>query len=166
MGTIDTGPTVAPLSARDRIRAAGARVTPARVRVMEVLSKASGALSHRDIERQAAENPLDRVTLYRVLEWLVAQGFAHKTVDAARISRFSIAVASTRHSRHAHFQCDRCGRVFCLDKAPIARPRLPAGFRFRDAEFSIRGECSECMRRARAGDAGSAQTAPGAQRVL
>ena len=59
-----------------RIRAAGARATPARVRVLELLSAAPSPLSHYDIEQSLGEGSLDRVTLYRVLDWMVEAGLA------------------------------------------------------------------------------------------
>jgi len=127
------------------IRTAGARATPARVRVLDLLHRANRALSHQDIESGLGSAALDRVTIYRVLDWLVETGLAHKTVDARRISRFSPATLQAQHDSHAHFRCDRCGRVFCLDAALPAPPRLPAGFRIRQLDLSVRGDCAQCV---------------------
>lgn len=128
----------------ETIRAAGARATPARIRVFDFLRAAERALSHHDIESGLGDGGLDRVTLYRVLDWLVEAGLAHKTIDARRVSRFSTAGALAQHAAHAHFRCDTCGRVFCLDAVRPARPRLPRGFRGGQVELSVRGECAQC----------------------
>ena len=65
----------------DRIRSAGARATPARIRVLALLTSAPVPLSHHDIEAALGDASLDRVTLYRVLDWLVASGLAVKRAD-------------------------------------------------------------------------------------
>ena len=55
----------------------------------------------------------DRVTLYRVLEWLVDNGLAHRVTDAQRVFRFSAADDTAKgHASHAHFRCEVCARVF------------------------------------------------------
>jgi Fur family ferric uptake transcriptional regulator len=125
------------------IRRIGARATPARVRVLRLLRAAPAALTHHQIEQSLGDLALDRVTLYRVLEWLVESGLAHRNTDAQRMYRFSAAAAG-EHAAHTHFRCDECGRVFCLDAAPPAPPSLPAGFSLSRLELDLRGRCARC----------------------
>lgn len=129
-----------------QLRERGARVTPARLRVLALLRGASKALSQREVEDAlAGEAPVDRVTLYRVLDWLVEQGFAHKFADEMRIFRFSAAShAGEQHGAHAHFVCDDCGKVFCLDEVQPAPPPLPEGFATTQVEYSVHGHCAAC----------------------
>lgn len=126
-----------------RIRATGARATPARVRVLQMLTAAPAPLSHHDIETALGADGLDRVTLYRVLDWAVESGLAVKSADARRVWRFALAAAG-EHGRHSHFRCDGCGRVFCLDAPAPVPPALPAGFALRRADYSLAGRCAEC----------------------
>jgi Fur family ferric uptake transcriptional regulator len=125
------------------IRRTGARATPTRVRVLSLLRTAPAALTHHEIERALGESVPDRVTLYRVLEWMVACGLAHRNTDARRVFRFSAAPAGA-HGAHSHFRCHDCGRVFCLDTAPPEAPRLPAGFSLSRIELDLRGRCADC----------------------
>ena len=129
-----------------QLRERGARVTPARLRVLALLRGASRALSHREVEEAlAGEVPVDRVTLYRVLDWLVEQGLAHKLADDMRVFRFSAASSADRpHGAHAHFVCDDCGKVFCLDDVRPEAPRLPEGFATTQVEYSVHGHCAAC----------------------
>lgn len=132
----------------DAIRAAGARVTPARVRVLALLQSTPGSLNHGEIEALLLKEPLpgiDRVTLYRVLDWLAEVGLAHKAADARGVFRFSAAKPDVEHAAHAHFRCTGCGGVFCLDTPPPAPPPLPEGFRLAGMELDIRGECARCV---------------------
>jgi Fur family ferric uptake transcriptional regulator len=120
------------------------RVTRARVRVLEMLLDAPHALSHGEIEAGlAGEISADRVTLYRILDWLVASGLAHRVRGEDRTWRFNAVVQGD--DRHAHFHCSRCGQVFCLvDLQPLEAPRLPDGFRLERADLSLRGLCPAC----------------------
>lgn len=120
------------------------RATPARVRVLDILLAAPHALSHAEVEaRLDAPDSPDRVTLYRVLDWLVSQGLAHKIAGDDRAWRFN-AVARENHG-HAHFHCNRCGQVFCLSELqPAFAFNLPPGYLYQKAELTIQGLCPRC----------------------
>jgi Fur family ferric uptake transcriptional regulator len=148
--------------ARDRVRATGSRVTAARTKVLAVLlqadGEAGGALTHTDVQRrlEAGGSPelLDRVTLYRVLEWLVDAGLAHRVSGPDRVWRFSAHPVS--HPMHGHFKCRHCERMFCLKESPAlgrtVRALLPEGFAGDDVELTVLGVCAEC--------AGAGRSAP------
>lgn len=122
----------------------GARATRARVAVLATLLAASEALSHHDVESRLPRGiDVDRVTLYRVLEWLTDQGLAHKLAGDDRVWRFS-SLGHNAASGHAHFQCSGCGRMLCLDEARVPAIRLPSGFRRRDVEVTVKGTCDAC----------------------
>lgn len=120
------------------------RATPARLHVLEVLLAAPHAMSHAEIEAglEASACP-DRVTLYRVLDWLVSKKLAHKIAGADRTWRFN-AVDRSNHG-HAHFHCTRCGQVFCLNELqPAFAFSLPPGYQYESAELRIQGICPRC----------------------
>jgi len=127
-----------------RVRATGERVTPARVRVLAALLRRGEAASHHELERGLAADAIDRVTLYRVLDWLLGQGLAHRISSADRTWRFT--AADRRHDAHAHFHCNRCDKVLCLDE--FKTPRLPApmprGFQAEGMEVTVKGLCAGC----------------------
>lgn len=137
--------TPPPLPA-ELIRAAGAKVTRGRVRVLEALHAARQPLCHAELESQlgAGEPGIDRVTLYRVLDSLVEHGLALKAVDTRGVFRFSATGVQRQHASHIHFRCTGCGGVFCLKAEPPPPPRLPRGFRLGEVEFDVRGTCADC----------------------
>lgn len=131
-------------TAERHIRAYG-RVTPARVRVLGLLLAADSALTHAELEARLAG--VDRVTLYRVLEWLVQHGLVHRIAGDDRVWRFSATPGAGVHNghEHAHFHCEGCGRTYCLDALrPVFALSLPAGFRCRAAELTLYGQCPRC----------------------
>jgi len=154
--------------AREAIRTQGARVTATRVRVLATLLDAVSALTHQEVfDRIGRAVSVDRVTVYRVLEWLVQSGLAHRIAGEDRVWRFSALHQSDHdhpthdghdgeahtHAQHGHFQCDACRRMFCID-APVGieqtLQRLPAGFEGRDVEMVVRGLCPACGKEAAA----------------
>jgi hypothetical protein len=78
---------------------------------------------------------MDRVTLYRILDSLVACGLALKAVDTRGVFRFSAAGAQRQHADHIHFRCTGCGGVFCLKAEPPPPPKLPRGFRLNEVAY-------------------------------
>jgi Fur family ferric uptake transcriptional regulator len=144
-------------SAPELIAACGGRVTRTRVAVLEVLQASAHPLTHDEIAGAlaGADLPHDRVTLYRALDWLVAQGIAQRLAGNDRAWRFE-AVHQSGH-QHAHFHCDRCGHVICLDNlSPAFAVALPDGFQLERAELVFHGACADCGRqRVSAVDPGS-----------
>lgn len=133
-------------AAEDAVRATGARMTRPRVMVLAVLLDAERALTHTEVEARLPRSAeVDRVTIYRVLEWLTAQGLAHKIAGDDRVWRFN-AAEHAHTGPHAHFQCSDCGEVICLEEAP-ARPalKLPSGYQPQRVELTIKGLCAHCV---------------------
>ena len=127
----------------DQIRRSGARATPARIRVLRLLREAPTPLSHAEIELQLGDMAIDRVTLCRVLDWLVDSGLAHKSADANRVFRLSPASVG-EHASHVHFRCEVCGGVYCLEASLPVVPALPPGFSLTHMNFDLRGVCARC----------------------
>lgn len=122
----------------------GATVTPARVRVLQLLLAADAAMSHQSLQQVAAASghPFDKVTLYRVLDWLTAQGLVHSVTGHDRVRRFSLM---NPHHAHAHFECSVCGRLFCLrGSLATAALELPPGFASDRVDITVHGRCAGC----------------------
>lgn len=144
-------PTPSPADARARalIGAHGGRATRTRIAVIEALWAGVHPLNHDEIVAalSAADVAHDRVTVYRALDWLVSQGIARRVAGGERAARFEICRDNDHH--HAHFHCDGCGQIVCLDEVPDARPpALPAGFAAKRTELVVHGACADCSPRA------------------
>ena len=124
--------------ARARLRATGERPTALRERALAALLEARQPLSHRELESKLV--PIDKVTLYRVLDWLVAQRIAYRVAGGDRVWRFG--VADPAHAEHAHFECSR---VLCLAEVPSRSlcVGVPRGYRLQKLELTTRGLCAD-----------------------
>jgi Fur family transcriptional regulator, ferric uptake regulator len=139
-------PTTSPQDrAAGLIVQAGQRPTAARIRVLSTLLGLKGGASHHDIDAAIPGAPTDKVTLYRVLDWLVVHGLAHKIISEDRVWRFRANDTRATAHQHAHFQCTHCDKVVCLENVPVSsKVPLPSGFRSEEAELTVRGVCDKC----------------------
>jgi len=130
----------------DYLRASGLRATRAAIAVLKALDAADLPQSHEELEAQTA--PIDRVTLYRVLDRLVATGLVQHIASSDRVGRY-VAVQSQASS---YFECTTCHRVMPLPEDP-ALPQLLGHLR-RQLEkqglestltvFRVQGTCADC----------------------
>ncbi|MBX3613654.1 MAG: transcriptional repressor [Burkholderiaceae bacterium] len=133
--------------ARELIRRFGARLTVARVRVLAELLDAESALTHIELQKrvEAGAEPIDRVTLYRVLEWLEETGVVHRVAGPDRV--FHFAARQVRRP-HGHFRCVQCARMYCIEEpgtlARSVRALLPTGFSGEEIEVTVSGRCARC----------------------
>lgn len=106
---------------------------------------------------------LDRVTLYRTLDCLLAAQIVHKIAGKDRVFRYSLGArtdaaeaSDTFSHHHAHFHCNQCGRIFCLtntiwqsanaaDWQQQAQQELGQDFRIQQMDLSLTGLCSQCQ---------------------
>lgn len=132
-------------AAEELIQHNGGRATAGRIGILAILLAEQQAITHREIEHRLPESlPLDRVTLYRALEWLVEKNLIHKVTSDDRVWRYH-ANREVHAHRHAHFKCTRCAQVICLDDLPEKRNwHLPAGYRFQEIELTVKGLCADC----------------------
>lgn len=133
------------INAEQMIRGTNGRVTNARIEILATLLKAEGALTHGEIEARLSQaSGIDRVTVYRVLEWLTENDLAHKISGDDRVWRFNVANSQDSHN-HAHFKCNCCNQVICLDDMGSGlTPKLPGGYKPMEIDLTIKGLCAEC----------------------
>jgi len=131
--------------AGQRLRSNGHRLTQSRQRILATLLRAEIAMTPDEICDSLKEqgHDADRVTTYRVLDWLVEQRLAHRIASDSRAWQFN-ASWEAEHE-HMHFACQDCERIYCLDPgSPVSPPRVPAGFKVEERELLLRGHCPDC----------------------
>lgn len=147
---------------------AGLKSTASRLEVVSILTQNNYPLTHQDLLKQLPEN-FDRVTLYRVLDWLLQHNMIHRIAGEDRAWRFQLNNSSANHIQyskkntlataknlsakqmlnqhsHAHFECSNCGKIFCLDDVhPKLTSSIPAHFTVDSIELNIKGKCADCQ---------------------
>ena len=136
------------------LRANGLRATRASIAVMKALDAAELPLSHAEIEALTA--PIDRVTLYRVLDRLAATSLVNRIDSSDRAGRYVAAQARA----NSYFECTRCHRVMPLPEdaalpallSHLRRQLEKQGLESTQTVFRVQGTCGDC----RSGAGGSA----------
>ena len=123
------------------------RQTESKMGVLNALKKANSALSH-DMLETLLDTPIDRATIYRVLNSFCEDGLVHKTLGDDGKQYFALCNNCSekghehRHN-HFHFRCLNCGKVECL-KSDV-HISLPSGYAFENFNGFITGRCSLCI---------------------
>jgi Fur family ferric uptake transcriptional regulator len=90
------------------------KVTPTRVMVLEILSKAKKPLSVKDIQKKLGQ-AIDLATLYRTFETLRFSGLVLEVDFKHGHSHYELATMKHHH----HAICEKCGRVVDISKCDI-----------------------------------------------
>lgn len=145
---------------------AGLRPTKARIAVVEMLSQSPTALSHTEILTGLQSlKEIDRVTVYRVLDWLLEHSLIHKISSDDRAWKFQLnptsAKATTRQYKsvdlteqpllpnnhgHAHLHCQRCKAVVCIHELASHIPQsILKTYQVSHIDISLKGLCQQCQ---------------------
>jgi Fur family transcriptional regulator, ferric uptake regulator len=143
---------------------AGLRPTKARTAVLKTIADANSALSHAEIlTHLAGQKEFDRVTIYRVLDWLTEHQLIHRISGDNRAWKFQLsqpnyqALSSNSHSansklrmlgqnhHHAHLHCKICGQITCIHELePHFPPAALNKYQVDTVDINIRGVCLQC----------------------
>jgi Fur family ferric uptake transcriptional regulator len=115
-----------------------------KVQIRELIHRSGVALSHQEISRQMGYS-CDRVTIYRVLDKLMEEGFIHRIIDMDGVSKFATCHGCTKehHHRHVHFSCSVCHSVTCIEEIE-PHFQLPQGYRIQEMNITLSGVCPGC----------------------
>ena len=132
-------------SAESAIRAAGLRVTSARLAVLDALREhphASADAIFADVDRRAPGTTLQSV--YNALGDFAGAGLVRRIQPAGQPMRFEVRIDDNHH----HLVCTSCGRVEDVDggtgEAPCLHPSQMHGFTLSQAEITFWGRCASC----------------------
>lgn len=120
------------------------RSTAAKTEVLKLISNSKAALSHADLQT-ALEGFCDRVTIYRVLDRLVAEGLVHKVIDIDGGVKYALCrrCGDTHQHAHLHFSCQKCRTVTCMEEV-LPSFTLPANYQVHEVNFTVSGFCPRC----------------------
>lgn len=154
------------MSAQQLMFEAGLKPTKARLAVLNIIAEANSALSHPEIlERLSDQKDFDRVTIYRVLDWLTEHHLIHKIAGSgdkrawkfqlsqprfieASTPKYSNGFLSNSGHHHAHLHCQHCGKVTCVHELePHFSAQILAQYQVSAIDINIKGVCADCATR-------------------
>ncbi len=121
-----------------------------RLRVLEVVGNNTCPLSATDIfNTLERRTPINRVTVYRILDLLVDHGVVERISTGGRAFYYGLA-PNDFHKTHPHFYCKICGQMDCLDPKilEVDSDSLWKTFpgRIDKVEIRVDGICKNCLR--------------------
>ncbi|MBL0917541.1 MAG: Fur family transcriptional regulator [Hydrogenophaga sp.] len=124
------------------------------------LARADQGLTHAQVfaALQARGHEVNRVTIYRLLDRLVAAGVLSRRTDDARTWRFALlgggpVARGARAGTAPRFECLSCHREFVLEatgsaaraaERELLRAVARLGHAGERADLTVRGRCADC----------------------
>lgn len=131
----------------DIIRAAGHRVTPQRIRILDAVCDGNGHTTFGEIYARVRrfDKTMDRSTLYRTLKLFTELGL----VVSADKGDGEIYYEITRPHRHHHLICRRCGQEHEIEhdvvQSMFDQVHEKYGFRVDSDHLVLSGLCTACQ---------------------
>ena len=131
------------------LKASGLGYTPNRLKVLQAVGRSDAPASAREIFAALRRTSrINRVTVYRILDLLVASGLVERLSGGGRSFFYGLA-PSEQHPPHAHFYCRNCGRLACLSPEclPLEKvaPRGKLPGRIEGLQIRVDGVCRDCL---------------------
>lgn len=123
----------------------GIKPTPNRILVLRQLMKETHPVNLADLETKL--DSMDKSSIFRVLELFAGKDLVHVIEDGSRSSKYEVCHSRDHHDvsdEHAHFYCEKCGALFCLDDMTLPDVVIPEKFKVRSVNFILKGLCPDC----------------------
>lgn len=136
----------------DEIRAAGLKLTPVRVKVLELLKQEHCLLTIDEIVKRLSlsegKSKVDWTTVYRTLLTFTDAGLVTPTTLVDGALRYEYQHASHEdHHHHHHVSCKKCGMIESIDACEIEKIQKQVekmGFRELSHRLEFTGVCPKC----------------------
>jgi len=129
---------------REQLREHELKATPIRTEILKIFQQDDRAVPQSEI-LQKLSHP-DRVTVYRTLQSFMEKGLIHEALSDQHETYYALCSSCKpgihRH-HHAHFKCNDCGDVSCIEVESETRFDIP-GFQVDKVNIEITGLCAKC----------------------
>ena len=131
-------------SPEDLLQQAGLRKTPVRIALLHALKRAKEPVSAAELCSRADISTINRVTVYRTLDALLAAGVVLRLEMGRGFALYELV-----GHHHHHFCCQRCKKILAVDiqgEKELLRA-IAKKYRVRIADHAIEltGLCSDCQ---------------------
>lgn len=119
------------------------RPTPNRMIIADTLSHATGPMSLMELEAEIGS--IDKSNVFRALTLFRERHLVHvlESVDGVRYE-LCHSHGPDDEDAHVHFECERCGKTYCLEDIPIPKVIVPSDYTPLTVNYIIKGVCPKC----------------------
>lgn len=125
----------------------GIRPTSNRILVVKALAAEEHPSSLAELGRVLVS--VDKSGIFRSLALFRDHHLVHALEDGDGQVKYELCHGHgpADDDQHAHFFCERCHRMFCMDGTPIPAVDLPEGFVMHSINYMVKGICPDCARK-------------------
>ncbi|MAQ47335.1 MAG: hypothetical protein CMD27_00455 [Flavobacteriales bacterium] len=138
--------TMLRLEIENIIKSHGLSVTKSRKKVLKYFLKLNKPLDLKTI--RSLVNPIDRVTLFRILSCFEKKGIIHSIRLENGQHLYAICKETCRDGQHSHqhihFTCESCDDVSCLSIDNFPNLSL-TNYKFNNININVSGVCQACI---------------------
>ena len=121
----------------------GLKKTKVRKALIQHFMKMDHAQSYNDLQA-ALVNEVDKSTLYRNLTSFEQAGIIHRINDHSGVAKYAFGESPNEGKEHAHFVCEYCKTVYCVEELEPHQFNVPKGFKTKKVQTIIMGTCADC----------------------
>ncbi len=121
----------------------GLKKTQIRMILLKQFMNMEHAQSYNDLQA-ALVKEVDKSTLYRNLASFEKAGIIHSINDHSGIAKYAFGDSPIQGSDHAHFVCECCETVYCIEELGPLELNVPKGFKTNKVQTILRGICADC----------------------
>ncbi|MEM9077319.1 MAG: transcriptional repressor [Bacteroidota bacterium] len=121
----------------------GLRKTKVRKALLHHFLQMEHAQSYSDLQL-ALKSEIDKSTLYRNLTSFEQAGIIHRINDHSGTFKYAFGELPKNGHDHAHFVCESCDTVYCMELSTPLEINVPDGFKTNNVQTIIKGVCAKC----------------------
>jgi Fur family transcriptional regulator, ferric uptake regulator len=139
------------MKATDILQTHELKKTNSRLALIKALQESTLPQSENEVKTRMSDQ-YDRITFYRNVQALEDAGIIHRIVVNSHTVKYALncCEAENNHQhihKHVHFNCNRCGKTFCLENIEVKDYSLPTEFQMEECEVLIKGNCKFCSQK-------------------
>nr|WP_299382799.1 transcriptional repressor [Allomuricauda sp.] len=130
-------------SSQNLLEKKGLKKTKLRLELIQHFKEAKHAQAYSDL-KQALVSDVDKSTLYRNLSIFEEVGLIHGINDHTGVTKYALGSEPSSGHGHAHFVCECCETVYCMNGTTELQFEMPHGFKPKNVQTIIKGICANC----------------------
>ena len=121
--------------------------TAIRLLVLKAMMEFERAFSLLDLENYL--DTVDKSTVSRTINLFLDHHLIHCIDDGSGSLKYSVCgkdCSCSIEELHAHFDCLKCHKTFCLRNSPVPTVQLPRNFTLESINYVLKGCCEDCSK--------------------
>lgn len=134
------------IAAEEILERAGVKPTSNRLIVLGELMRSECPVSIMELSDTI--DTIDKSGVFRVVTLLLEHGVVHAVEDGRGIVKYEMCYSDhndgSSSDMHAHFYCQECHKLECLEDISAPMVNILQGYELRSINYMLKGLCPDC----------------------